>query len=157
MKALHLLSNKWKKVGWIGYGLMSIYFIFQIITDYSIKVNSPMLFFLDTNSSNPSIGIFFKSMDITNTLQIFFLIILGMMIVFSKEKIEDEYIRQIRYNSLAWAIFVNYLLLFISNLFFWQMNFLDVMSFNMFTPIIIFGLRFQYLLFRLNRSKTNEE
>src|ERR1700756_4760515 len=46
------------------------------------------------------------------------LMAIGLFIVaFSKEKIEDEQISQLRSDSLQWAIYVNYLLLIISLIF----------------------------------------
>ncbi len=77
----------------------------------------------------------------------------GIQFGFSKEKEEDEFIRQIRTESLVWAIYVNYGVLAIAMLFFFDFAFLWVMIFNLFTPLLFFIIRFRWSLAQLkNRS-----
>jgi hypothetical protein len=70
------------------------------------------------------------------------------MVGFSKEKIEDEYIASIRMNALVWAVFVNYSLLIVAFIFIYDLSFLNVMAYNMFTVLLLFIIRFHYLLFK---------
>ena len=76
---------------------------------------------------------------------------------FSKEKHEDEYIASLRQDSLLWAIYVNYGLLIISMLFIYGFNFLNVMIYNMFTVLLIFLLRFKFMLYKSNKTSAYEK
>ena len=75
------------------------------------------------------------------------LMIAGLMIVsFSRLKIEDERVTQIRLESLQWGIYTNYLALALCILLVYGGAFFTVMTYSMFTPLIIFLLRFYWLL-----------
>ena len=76
----------------------------------------------------------------------------GLLVGFSKEKNEDEYISRLRLSSLLWAVLVNYALLSVAFVFVYDTAFLSVMVYNMFTVLIIFIIRFNYILFRSNLS-----
>jgi len=69
-----------------------------------------------------------------------------LLLAFSRERIEDEWIQKVRLESLQWAILVNSLLLMVFTLFTHGMPFLIVMVYNMFTPLLIFTARFYYVL-----------
>ena len=79
------------------------------------------------------------------------------MVAFSKEKHEDEFVAKTRLESLVWAIYVNYAILTLCFLFFFNMEFLLVMIFNMFTVLIFFIIRFYYVLYKSNKSLSYEE
>jgi hypothetical protein len=53
---------------------------------------------------------------------------------------------------LQWAVLVNYLLLFIANWTVYGFNFLNVMIYNMLTVLIIFIVRFHFVLRKNNSS-----
>jgi hypothetical protein len=83
------------------------------------------------------------------------LLIGGMLVMFSKEKKEDEYINQLRLNSLQNSVFFNYIFLFFAIVFIHGVPFFQVMSFNLFTVMIFYILRFHFLIYK-NSTKTNE-
>ncbi len=82
------------------------------------------------------------------------LMVLGLfMIAFSREKIEDEQIYQLRLSSLRWAIFANYLLLIICLIFTTnKADYKDMLRLNLWVPLVLFIVIFRYKMFRLNRS-----
>jgi hypothetical protein len=80
-----------------------------------------------------------------------------MFVGFSKEKREDEFIEKIRLSSLLWAVWVNYGLLTLGFLFFFNMAFIYVMVYNMFTVLIIFIVRFNYILYKNNKTVLDEK
>ena len=84
---------------------------------------------------------------IPNVISVLFLIG-GLFVMFSKEKKEDEYINQIRLNSFQYSVFLNYILLFICILFVHGIPFFHVMVYNLFTVILIYILRFQFLIYK---------
>ena len=75
----------------------------------------------------------------------------------SQEKIEDEMVRQIRLNSLLVALYVNYAVLIVCSLLVYDLDFLLVMMYNMFTMLLIFMVVFRYRMWRLNKEAKDEE
>ena len=74
-----------------------------------------------------------------------------------KEKNEDEYIAGLRLSSLLWAVFVSYVLLLAAFLLVYGSPFLDVMVYNMFTILIIFITRFNYLMYKNSKTVSDEK
>ena len=98
-----------------------------------------------------------KDANITNTLIGSLFIIGAMLVSFSKEKNEDEFIAEIRLSSLLWAVCVSYILLLVAFLFVYGSPFLDVMVYNMFTVLIIFIIRFNYILHKNTKTGADEK
>jgi len=81
---------------------------------------------------------------------------LGLFIVsFSREKVEDEQIWQIRLDSLRWAIFVNFFILIIGLIFIYDIA--HILELNIWIPLLFFIIRFRWVIFRLNRSLSRED
>lgn len=78
------------------------------------------------------------------------LMALGLFLAaFSKEKIEDEQISQLRLDSLQWAIYVNYVLLIVSLII--SSDTQHILFLNLLVPLVFFIIRFQWKLFQNNR------
>ena len=73
---------------------------------------------------------------------------------YTKEKIEDEFIFKLRNDSLVWAIILNYVVLLLTVIFIYEGNFFTVLVYNMFTPLIFFIIRFNFLKYK---SRSHEE
>lgn len=154
-----LLPNRFKLIGWILLVPSALVGIFIMLTDFESKFQIQSKVFALYNDeilgSNKHIGII--STDITNTLVGVVFIIGTMMVGFSKEKNEDEYIANLRLSSLMWAVWVNYVLLLLSFIFVYGMGFLHVMIYNMFTVLIIFIGRFNLILFKNKMISADEK
>ena len=86
------------------------------------------------------------------------LLILGLgLISFSREKVEDEFIAKTRLESLVWATYLNYGVLLLSVLFVYEMAFFRVMIVNMFTILIFFVIRFNWVMSKSKRQLRHEE
>lgn len=82
------------------------------------------------------------------------LFLVGLMcIAFSKTKREDEYINSIRLNAWLWAVLINVSLVCVSFLLFYGMSFFFIIAGNLFSLLIIFILRFHYLLYKTGKEK----
>jgi hypothetical protein len=85
-------------------------------------------------------------------------VIIGLLLVgFSKEKIEDEQIAQLRLDSLQWSVYFNYSLLIICIIFINGLGFLSVMAYNIMSQLLFFIIRFRWKLYQLNRLAKKEE
>ncbi|GCC51471.1 hypothetical protein SanaruYs_16960 [Chryseotalea sanaruensis] len=84
------------------------------------------------------------------------LIIGLMMLAFSREKIEDEFVSKMRLESLLWAVYVNYILLILAFFFVYGNFFLDVIIYNMYTILLFFIGRFNFLMYRHLQTPEND-
>jgi len=84
------------------------------------------------------------------------IIICLLLIAFSREKQEDEFISQLRLESLQWAVLINYLLLLIATWAVYEFAYIDVMMYNMLTVLLLFILRFHILLWK-NKYSTDHQ
>ena len=153
-----LLPNQFKLIGWILLIPSAILGFFLMLTDLESKLTIKSKVFALYNDEilgdKNHFGII--STDITITLVGVVFILGDMMVGFSKEKHEDEYIAKLRLSSLMWAVWVNYVLLLLSFIFIYGMGFFHVMIYNMFTVLIIFIGRFNIKLF-INRMIPADE
>jgi hypothetical protein len=85
------------------------------------------------------------------------LIIGGLLIVSSKAKSEDEFISKIRLESLLWATYVNYFILILTIIFIYDLIFFWILVFNMFTVLIFFIFRFNWVLYKSKKQIRDEE
>jgi hypothetical protein len=153
-----LLPNKFKKIGWAILLPAAILGLILIATGFE---GIPMTARVFALFNDPMIGksqsFGFISTNITNTA-VGMLFIAGMLLVaFSKEKNEDEFIASLRQSSLLWAVLINYFLLLFCFAFIYGMAFLSVMVYNIFTVLIIFIIRFNYVLYRNAKSMSDEQ
>lgn len=137
-----LLPARYKKIGFLILIPFAAFGIFLQIYDFSFDFlavkDAHRKAFDDTNE------------NWTNELVLAGLIVGLMMVAFSRQKHEDEFIQTLRLESLQWAVLVNYLLLFVANLTVFGFGFINVMIYNMLTILIIFIVRFHFVLRKNN-------
>jgi uncharacterized membrane protein len=86
------------------------------------------------------------------------LVLVGLfLIAFSKERIEDEQIVQLRLDSLRWAIYLNYAILLFTLVFTHGAESKHILVLNIWLPLLFFVLRFQWVLYKLKRSAKSDE
>jgi small-conductance mechanosensitive channel len=156
MKTKFLIPHRFKVIGWIitipALILMirALHFGFTLhLLDYQAKgithlsFDKEFLFNLDFNNFTDEAG--------------GILLIAGLLILaLSKEKDEDEWVGQIRLESLLWAVLVNSVLLILAIIFFYGVLFLQVMAYNICTPLILFVARFNLQMY-VERRKLKKE
>ena len=157
MKTNFLLPNKFKKFGWILlvpsiiFGILMFFFKFYDFKPLEFKV------FAIANISFGDCYFCIIKDNISNEIIGILLLLSLIMIAFSKEKNEDEFIAKTRLDSLVWATYVNYAILLFCFLFFYGFGFMYVMIFNMFTILIFFIIRFYYIIYKSNKSEQYEK
>lgn len=120
-----------------------------------LSLNVPALFMDGMNNKDDFFGMV-KNNLLDEIIGIVF-ILSAICVAFSKEKYEDEYIAQIRVESLVWATYINYGILILSFLLVYDFSFLWVMILNMFTILIFFILRFNWKISTLKKNLEDEE
>ncbi len=155
MKSIRLLKPGYKKVGWLFFILGAGLWILNSIFKQEIDFLYMDVFAVITDESILSLKrkyFSFTTVNIGNTLAGIFAVVGGLLITFSREKKEDEFIQSLRLRSFQWAFLLNYLILLILFIFVYGMSFLTIMVYQMFLILILYILRFHYLLY-LNRAE----
>ncbi|MDE0472287.1 MAG: hypothetical protein OXH57_10140 [Ekhidna sp.] len=131
---LSLFNQSYKKWGWIFLVPFLVLGLLCWHQEFSFS-------FLEINGFN----------NLTDELAIIGLIISLFLIGFSKVKEEDEMIYTIRAEAMRISIYINYLLIIIATLFIYDWDYLGVMAYNLFTPLLIYVSVFHFKLFRLRK------
>lgn len=156
MKNYLLMPSKYKVFGWIVFSIcMSIYvycnFIYTYLYDKSVLEIPGFTFTYADSFLSP------VTANLTNALLSSGILIGLLLISFSREPNEDEYISFLRLRSWQWAVLLSYGILFIANWLIYGYNFFLFMIFNMLTVLIVFIMKFQYSLYRLKKERITDE
>ncbi len=158
MKTNYLFPSKYKKGGLailIPALTLSIVFIFSGYQPDFLDLKVPTIYSKELFGRQHIFSLIQN--NILDEVLCVTIIVSLLLIAFSKEKAEDEFISKIRLESLVWATYVNYAVLLISILFIFDWSFFWVIVINMFTLLFIFIIRFNYYIAKLNKSANHEE
>ncbi|MFT4753499.1 MAG: glucose-6-phosphate-specific signal transduction histidine kinase [Salibacteraceae bacterium] len=134
MKTVFLFPSSFKIMGWV-------FLIPSIVVGIIVLINPDF----EWAALNWSVPWLTKKQDnFTNELMMLLVLMSAIIVAFSKTKEEDEYVQKIRLESLVWSIYLNYAVLFIGIIGFYDFNFFHVLIFNMYTPLFLFIGRFHY-------------
>ena len=75
-----------------------------------------------------------------------------LLISFSRERQEDEYIAALRTKALVWAVYVSYVILIIGTVSIYGDAYLYFFFSNLFTLPIVFILKFRWMMHQLNKE-----
>lgn len=156
MVQMKLLPHAFKVWGWVLFGLgLTIGLIGTIKNDmeFGWELTVPAFLYSSFFSDELDWFVWIKN-DLTDELLVISLILGGLFVGFSAERDEDELTALIRLKALSWAVVVNSVILLLATAFIYDMNYLNVVFYNMFTTIFLFVLRYQYLMFRFRKSPT---
>jgi hypothetical protein len=146
MKTRFLFSHKLRLVGTLLLTTAAILCIIDFYKTGGIFFSTPMSIKFNTLSKEDWFGLIYNGiLQVSMVLSLLF-------IGFSKEKVEDEQIAQLRLDSLQWAIYFNYALFILCIIFIYGFSFFSVLVYNVITPLIFFIIRFRWKIYSLNRS-----
>lgn len=154
MKHNYLFPHSYKKWGWIlavpTLTIMGIWFALWLINDNL----SPLEGFADA-----LLNLFDKFIHYGCSLEVMMTLAYAglMMISFSKTKVEDEYVQQIRLNSLVWAMIVNYALVIVATWMTYDLTYLYILFATLFSLPILFVAKFSWELHKLHKNENDEE
>ncbi len=159
MKTKILFPNQFKRIGWIiliPSAILGILLVFDVCS-FEFLGKAKMFALYSGDFLGGSTGFGFVKNNISDEILGILCIVGAILIAFSKEKQEDEFIAKIRMESLVWATYINYAILIFCMLFFYGIGFLYVMIFNMFTILLFFIIRFYYLIYKSNKTLSREK
>jgi len=161
MKTNYLFGYRCKRIGWILFipglivGILILIVRIEVSQWEFLKI--PVFAIVDQPIMDDIIIFGWTKNYILDELGALLFIVGGILIAFSRQKIEDELIAKIRLESLIWAVYINYGILVLCIIFFYELAFMNVMLYNMFSLLIIFLIRFNWALYRSKKMITDEE
>lgn len=81
----------------------------------------------------------------------------GLLMAFSREKIEDEFVNHLRLRAIRYALIINYFVLFLCYWLVWGLSFAWVMFINLYSTLFLFIAIFQILLVKAQKTRKDEE
>ncbi len=152
MKTKYLFPHRYKLLGWLLFipSLLALIYVMSVGSPDFMEFKVFSLIpdtFLATNKPK-----YWVSNNLADELLTVAAIIGGLLVVFTREKQEDELIGEIRKSSLMWAIYVNYGLYILATLLIYGFDFLGVLQVNVFTILVVFIVRFEWYKYQLKKS-----
>lgn len=142
----YLLPNKLKTPGWIILGIGVVLWLLML---FHIKIEAymPAVYFNDGSYAEHNHWfLMVKDDSILNEITGLFVIVGLLFVGFSKEKIEDERINKIRYESLLWALIVNSILMILALFLIYGFPFVNIMIYNLVSVPILFIFKYKLAL-----------
>ena len=158
MKTRFLFSQQYKSVGWFLLIVGILLGIILMLNDFEYPtIEMPVYPLIGEHDVFSKPPLEWSKNNIIDEIAAILIIIGGIFVSFSKTKDEDEYISKIRMESLIWATYVNYIVLLVAILFVFDLTFFNVMICNMFTILLFFIARFQFMLYKSKKGFQDEE
>lgn len=165
MKKNYLFPHRFKAIGWVITGITLAAtiaaFVASICYDWNPDLKMPALFdddplgFLSDEGKDPGL---FKMADCSIFTFILIFMTIGLILVgFSREKVEDEFVRQLRERSLVWATLVSAAVFLFGTLTIYGMVYMYFAYSIYFIFLLLFIIKFNVSLHRFNKGGENEE
>ena len=149
MKKNYLFPNSFKTVGVVLTTIALVAFIIWLCLEISPEFKMPALIYGDLFSKSK----YFCMADCGLLTFIMPVLITGLILVgFSKEKIEDEFVKSIREQSLVWATYCAAILLVIFTLTIYSLSYLYAIYSIFPLFLILFIIKFRIELHRANKG-----
>jgi hypothetical protein len=151
MKNRFLFPHSYRRIGWLLFVPFLVFGLAVLNHDFQFD-------FLEISfGKSPSPGTFesilsVNTINLSDEIATLGMILSLLFIAFSKEKIEDERVAQIRLDSLHFAVYLNYAVLAIQVIFVHGTAFLDVMVYNMFSVLLLFIIRYRVVFNLENKA-----
>lgn len=159
MKTHFLFPHNFKWVGCILFLVGLIMGMFMFFSGVSMDKYLVAPVFAITDSTpfvDPSFCSIIEN-SLFDELAVFLLILGGLFIGFARLETEDEFIRQIRYESLIWAVYFNFAVMLLCTAFIYGTHYFLIMGVNIFSLLFFFIIRFHIKLYELQKSTGDDE
>lgn len=150
MKSHFLFPRPFRIIGLICLLSWMPFMIIKKLVYHGYNQNGASISIYDTDGTF-SVDHFFAAMPLL-------ILIVGLIfIAFTKEKVEDEQIAQLRLDALQWSIYFTYLVFILSIAFIGAADLAHNIQLSLLIPLIFFIIRFRWKIFQLNNLLTKHE
>ena len=156
MNKNYLFPHQFRMIGWVLAIAAVAAFVAEQLWFPNFQFKMPALYYdgaYEFMDDDPAPHGFFV-MATTRILSLVFpLLTIGLVLIgFSKEKIEDEFVTKVREQSLVWSTYVTAVLFIVATLLIYGMPFMIVPYLVFFVFLILFILKFRIELHRFNKG-----
>lgn len=148
MKKDYLFPHRFRMIGWV-LAIVAVAACF-ILKNWFFKM--PSLYYDAFFDDEVEQGFFRMARSGILTLAMPLLTIGLIFIGFSKEKVEDEFVRHLREQSLVWATYVTAVLFILATLFIAGLAYTYVPYLVFYVFLVLFIVKFRLVLFRSNKG-----
>lgn len=159
MKSTFLFPRVFNKIGWLIFIPSVLTLIWLMATGRGLEAGLNFKMFAIMDDAIFGDSAYFKMIanDLTDELLLSLIVISCLLIGFSRRTHEDEYIAQIRYESLVWAVYFNFGVMLLATWFVFGLFYFQVMMFSLISLLLFFVIRFNVMLYKLQKSMNDEE
>ena len=155
MSTQFLFPHRYKRVGWVlavgalALGLLELYDVLHL---------PHLLAWLPSPIGNHDLPEVLGGRQVRSNHDLYAVLLIGggLLAACSRERHEDEYIGQVRLDSLLWALYVYYALLALAFVLVSGSQFFSVMLYAMFAPLL-FLVRFHWALRRGAQAAAHDD
>ncbi|MEM9050954.1 MAG: hypothetical protein AAGC47_02775 [Bacteroidota bacterium] len=94
--------------------------------------------------------------NFTNEITALFTLFGAFLVAFSKEKVEDEFFQQLRFESIIWALKCQAIILFLGIVFLYSTDFLMFMMFALMSFFVFYIGRYHFQLYKYRKASNAE-
>jgi hypothetical protein len=151
-----LFPHRFKRLGWV---LATVALVLGMFEMYEIIQLPRMLAWLPAPISDSNLPAVEAGKLVRNNHDLYAVLFIcgSLLAACSRERREDEYIGQIRLESLLWALYAYYALLLVAFVVVSGLAFFTVMTYALFAPLLLFLVRFHVVLYSSAKAATHEE
>ena len=158
----HLFPNKLKRISGIIFYLSLVAGLYLFSTDQFdqlLVIKVPQFFSYEMTITTPNteniIGtskVLWIENGFLDEILTIIIIVSGIINSFSREPVEDELISKMRMESLTLSLYINFGLVIVSTLVFFELLYFNVLVFNLFTILLFFNIIFKFNLYKHYKS-----
>jgi len=148
MNTLQLFPHRFKMIGWFIFIPSLILGLISLSGVMNFEISLPVIYNSGFLNNEDQGFLQTANIDLFPNLFGVLIIIGGILVGFSKEKIEDEYISSLRLKSVFWSLIATYSIVLILFISIFGTLFFTAMIFSMFLPLVLYVFRFNYLLLK---------
>lgn len=148
MNTLQLFPHHFKMIGWFIFIPSLIFGLISLSGVMNFEISLPVIYNSGFLNNEDQGFLQTANIDLFPNLFGVLIIIGGILVGFSKEKIEDEYISSLRLKSVFWSLIVTYSIVLILFISIFGSLFFTAMIFSIFLPLVLYVFRFNYLLLK---------
>lgn len=156
MLTRYLFPHRFKRLGWV---LAIVALVLGLLELYEVIRLPHLLAWLPSPIGNHDLPNIEAGRQVRDNHDLYAVLFIcgSILTACSREKQEDEYIGQIRLESLLWALYAYAALLLLAFLLVSGMAFFTVMMYAMFAPMLLFLVRFHVVLFSSAKAAAHAE
>lgn len=155
MKPVYLFPNKFKIPALVLF-IISIALFFPSYNDNIFGIKGKVLALISQYPFGETMYFHFGEDELSDELVTSLFIISGIILAFSKEKIEDEFIQTIRFRALVQTTYFTYGLTLMSVFFTYGVPYLSIVTLLIFTHLVLLNIIYYTKLYIYKKQFSHE-